>query len=201
MLTAAGSPPVRSPDPGAACPSGGQRDVAPAEPRRPHVDPHRPSASTSAGRVPATVCNRPGVCAGLARQQPATQRVALPQAPASEPSGLRMRMKASASRPGGRLDDDQLVAADAGAAVGDRRGPRRRQAERTRPLVEHDEVVPAAMHLYEARQHGPPYICRGPAAKVPSAKTAVMIDAPQRVLLGVAQDSHLRGHLEGDRRG
>ncbi len=52
-----------------------------------------------------------------------------------------------------RLDDDELVAADAGAPVGDRGGAGRREAERAGALVEHDEVVAAAVHLEEAR-HG-----------------------------------------------
>ena len=51
----------------------------------------------------------------------ATQRVALPQAPASLPSALKKRIErigAAAARC--RLDHDQLVAADAGVAVGER---------------------------------------------------------------------------------
>ena len=42
----------------------------------------------------------------------ATQRAALPHASASPPSALRMRMKAAP--PARRLDDDELIAADAG---------------------------------------------------------------------------------------
>jgi ribosomal protein L35 len=48
-----------------------------------------------------------------------------------------------------RLDDDELVAADAGAPVRDGGGAGRGQAERAITLVEHDEIVPAAMHLDE----------------------------------------------------
>ncbi len=61
----------------------------------------RSSGSTSDGRLPATVrmtwLRRPVSVAS----RDATQRVALPQAPASAPSGLRMRMKASALEPNG----------------------------------------------------------------------------------------------------
>ena len=52
-----------------------------------------------------------------------------------------------------RLDDDELVAADAGAAVGDGGGTAGGEAERAGALVEHDEVVSAAVHLDEPR-HG-----------------------------------------------
>ena len=61
----------------------------------------RPSGSASEGRLPATVritwLRRPVSRASRST----TQRVALPQAPASAPSGLRMRMKASALEFGG----------------------------------------------------------------------------------------------------
>ena len=54
----------------------------------------------------------------------------------------------------GWLDHDALIAADTGAAVRDGRGQGWRQAKRARPLVEHDEVVPTAMHFYEPGAHG-----------------------------------------------
>src|SRR5690348_12414892 len=53
-----------------------------------------------------------------------------------------------------RLDHDELIAADSGAAVGDGGGKGRGQAERARPFVEHDEVVPATMHFHEPGTHG-----------------------------------------------
>ena len=58
----------------------------------------------------------------------ATQRVALPQASASLPSALRMRMKSLRRRIARRLEHDELVAADAGVPVGE--GARRRRVER-----------------------------------------------------------------------
>src|SRR5256885_11616171 len=57
-----------------------------------------------------------------------------------------------------RLEQDQLIAADTGAAVGDGAGELRRDAERfvaglwTR--INNHEVVAEAMHLVEAALHG-----------------------------------------------
>ena len=83
----------------------------------------------------------------------ATQRVALPQAPAREPSGL-VDAHEGVGGPG-RLDDDDLVAADPGVPVRRwrRHGPGVRPSG-TRTLVEDDEVVAAAMHLHERGGHG-----------------------------------------------
>ncbi len=104
----------------AGCPSTPRRDPTPALPRGPGAAcrPGRPAGcraqssrggpmstrtsppQTSLGRSPATVrivCSlRPFSSASSI----ATHRVALPHAPASPPSGLRMRMKASAPLPG-----------------------------------------------------------------------------------------------------
>ena len=55
---------------------------------------------------------------------------------------------------GGRLDDDELIAPDSGAAIGDGGRHGRGQVKRAGALVEHDEVVPAAMHFYEPGAHG-----------------------------------------------
>ena len=110
-----------------------QRDVRPVQPGRPHVHLHPP---VRPARRPAGCrrrCGSPGARRPVsAASSPATQRVALPQAPASAPSGLRMRMKASAPRRRRRLDGDELVAADAGAPVRQRRRAGRREAERRR---------------------------------------------------------------------
>ena len=78
-----------------------------------------PTARRRAARLWFAACMQPAPLSWAISQ--ATQRVPLPQAPASLPSGLKKRMKASAAagvRSGGRLDHDQLVAADAGVAVG-----------------------------------------------------------------------------------
>ena len=52
-----------------------------------------------------------------------------------------------------RLDADELVAADAGAPVGQRGGAGWREAEHAGSFVEHDEVVAAAMHLAKGGTH------------------------------------------------
>ena len=51
----------------------------------------------------------------------------------------------------GRLEQDHLVAADAGAPVGDRARPRLVHRHRAFARVEDDEIVAEAMHLVEAR--------------------------------------------------
>ena len=77
----------------------GQRDLAPVEPRRPHIDAdparrRRPRHRAAPPTVSITTWSLP--FSFISRS--ATQRVALPQASTSPPSALRMRMKASASR-------------------------------------------------------------------------------------------------------
>ena len=52
-----------------------------------------------------------------------------------------------------RLEHDQLVAADAGAAVGDGAGERGRDLERLRARVDDHEVVAEPVHLVEAALH------------------------------------------------
>ncbi len=79
--------------------------------------------------------------------------MALPQAPASPPSGLKMRMR-HRPRPAER---DELVAADAGAAVGQGGDAARRQAQAGRPFVDHDEIVAGAVHLVEGDAHAAAY--------------------------------------------
>ncbi|WP_428493728.1 hypothetical protein [Rhodopila sp.] len=51
------------------------------------------------------------------------------------------------------LDDNQLVAADPEAAVGQRRDLCRIDVEAMYALIEDDEIVAAAMHLQEADGH------------------------------------------------
>ena len=55
---------------------------------------------------------------------------------------------------GRRLDGDELVAADAGAPVGEGGGTGRGEAERAGAFVEHDEVVAAAVHLPKGARMG-----------------------------------------------
>ena len=147
----------------------GQRDVAPVEPRRPHVDraPARRPAPRRAGC--RRRCGSPGRGRPVSRaSRSATQRVALPQAPASPPSGLRMRMKASASEPAGAgsiaMNWSQPTPVRRSAIAAARRG---REAKRAGAFVEHDEVVAAAVHLEEAR-HGEGICATG--AKVEGAR-------------------------------
>ena len=131
-----------------------QRDVVPAEPRRPHIDAHPPVGERLRRQVAGGGANDLGAPPGLARQQighaaggvaagPGLGTVGI--ADAHEGIGVGVCRR--------RLDGDELVAAHAGAPVGDRRGAPGGQAERTGAFVEHDEVVAAAMHLEEAR-HG-----------------------------------------------
>ena len=75
------------------------------------------------------------------------QREALPQLSTSPPSLFQIRMVTSA-----RLDGsmhDELVAADAGPAVGDGARAGFGHGNRCRPGVEHDKVIPKTVHLAE----------------------------------------------------
>ena len=119
--------------------------------------------STVIAPSPTSAGNTPAIVVMIWRRRPfssnssaATQRVALPQAPGLAAVGIADAHEGVGPR-GIGLDDDQLVAADAGAPVGDRRRPRRRQVEPPRPRVEHDEIVLQTMHLHERHQH-PAYI-------------------------------------------
>src|SRR3546814_16151014 len=68
--------------------------------------------------------------------------------------------RAAVGRP---LENQQLVAADTLAAVGDGTGLRVRQRKRLLARVDHDEVVAEAVHLDEgARAHGRVIWPRGP---------------------------------------
>ena len=75
------------------------------------------------------------------------QRVALPQLSTSPPSLFQIRMVTSARLR--RLEHDELVAADAGLAVGDGARPRFVHGNGVLPRVEHDEVVSEPVHLAE----------------------------------------------------
>ena len=114
----------------------------------------RPSGSASEGRLPAVVRIDLDAAAGLARQQIDHAAGGVAAGP-----GLGAVWVADAHEGigvgvwRGRLDGDELVAADAGAPVRDRCGAAGGEAERARAFVEHDEVVAAAVHLEEAR-HG-----------------------------------------------
>ena len=147
-----------------------ERDVAPVEPGRAHVhaDPARPRAR-SAGRSPAMVrmTARPG--RSSANSSAATQRVALPQAPASEPSGLRDAHEGVGALCAG-LDRDELVAADPGAPIGEAPRLRGRDDGGMR-RAQDDEVVAGAVHLAEwglhRRPYRPPSRCRPPMPGIP----------------------------------
>ena len=112
----------------------------------------RPSGSASDGQVAGDGADDLDAAAGLARQQIDDAAGGVAAGP-----GLGAVGVADAHEGIGvgawrwRLDGDELVAADAGAPVGDRRGAAGGQAERAGALVEHDEVVAAAVHLEEAR--------------------------------------------------
>ena len=154
----------------AACPSAGQRNVGPVEPCRPHVDAHPPIRQRLGGQVAGDGADHLDAPPGLRISRSATQRVALPQAPASPPSGLRMRMKASAldwPAPARWRSADRSPRP---GAVGDRRAPRGKANGRR--VVEHDEVVAEAVHLSECamgrvyapagqRRKGWSHPCRG----------------------------------------
>ena len=55
-----------------------------------------------------------------------------------------------------RLDQDNLVAADAGVAIGEHDDLRRGQRQRRVARVEYDEVVAEAVHLGEGAKHDLP---------------------------------------------
>ncbi len=75
----------------------------------------------------------------------------------------------------GRRHDDQLVAADAGAAVGDDANDRGRQIDRRLPRVEDDEIVAEAVHLDEGQGgHRAPNM-----AQAPPKSTRVTIGLPE----------------------
>jgi hypothetical protein len=57
-----------------------------------------------------------------------------------------MRIFTSARR---RFEHDELVAADAGVAIGQRHGARRRDRQRGFARVDHHEIVAQAVHLDE----------------------------------------------------
>ena len=112
----------------------------------------RPSGRASAGRLPAVVRMTWVAAAGLTRQDRGNAAGGVAAGPGLGAVGVADTHEGIGVAVGRRrLDGDELVAAHAGAPVGDRGRAARRQAERAGALVEHDEVVAAAVHLEEAR--------------------------------------------------
>ena len=75
--------------------------------------------------------------------------MALPQASASLPSGLRMRIRSCAAGCRAPFEQNDLVAADPGMPVGQRPRARGTDRDRIAAAIEHDEVVAEAVHLQE----------------------------------------------------
>jgi hypothetical protein len=63
-----------------------------------------------------------------------------------------------------RFEQDHLVAADAGVAIGERAGRRRVERECPATGVEHDKIVAETMHFQERDAAHAPLIWRGPPA-------------------------------------
>ena len=123
----------------------GERDLVPVEARRAHVDRRAGAVGAAPMRPPAVsivtlaACEQGDAARGIAAGFDLAA-VGVPDAHADVGDV-------------GRLEQDQLVAADAGAPVGD--GARLRRVDRERALarVEDDEVVAEAVHLAKAERH------------------------------------------------
>ncbi len=75
------------------------------------------------------------------------QREALPQLSTSKPSLFQIRMRTSAVSDVSQ--QDQLVAADAGVAVGDGAGPGLVDGDGASARIEHDKIIAEPVHLAE----------------------------------------------------
>ncbi len=124
-----------------------QRDLAPAGARRPHIDRDLPVGHDQGFEEPGRRLDPHPPIAGLAAHQPADAAGGV-----AAGLGLAAVRVADAHQElrcgiGGRLQHDQLVAADAGAAVG--QGPSRADPDRELAAtgVEHDKIVAEAVHL------------------------------------------------------
>ena len=129
-----------------------QLDIRPVEPSWTHIDAHPAVGQRLRRQVAGHRADHLDATPGLARQQIDHAAGGVAAGPASAPSGLRMRMKASAVEPSGAGSMAMNWSHPTpGASIGDRRGARGGEAQRTGAFVENDEVVAAAMHLEEAR--------------------------------------------------
>ena len=140
-----------------------QRHVGPTQPRRAHIDAHLSIGENFGRQIARHGADHQPVAPALGGQQmrDTAGRVAAGAGlPAIWVANAHERVRARPFRQ--RLDDDQLVAAHAGPPVRDPRRARRREIQRRHPLIEHDEIVPAAMHLGETRDHRGAYMA-GPA--------------------------------------
>ena len=129
----------------------GQRDLAPVEARRAHVDADAALAGGFRIHQPGHRFDDDMVAARFLHQQigDAAQPVA---AGLHHPAiGIANPHEGIGQPVGGRLDGDELVAAHPGAPVGD--APRAILVQREGMLarVDHDEVVAEAVHLQEGR--------------------------------------------------
>ena len=138
----------------------GERDLVPAETRLAKRD-------LDFG-AEVFALEQPAVAVDPSRRRSAatTQRVALPQLSTSPPSLFQMRILRSARV--ARFEHDQLVAADAGAAVGDGPGERRRDLERRLARVDDHEIIAETMHLVEVAPHWARDLGSAPSPSPPS---------------------------------
>ena len=133
----------------------GQGDLVPVEPRRPHIDAHLACTGLVSRERPGIGFQDHTIRAGLIQQQPgrAAGAVAAGRDLAAvlvpEPE---VGVGAAVTR---RLQDDQLIAADTSAPVGDGAHARAVQRERRLACIEHHEVVAEPVHLGEGKpRHG-----------------------------------------------
>ena len=89
----------------------------------------------------------------LSRTKRTKQRAPLPQCSTSSPVLLKMRYLKVDARPWRWLDQQDLVGADAEAAVAQAAQLLIGQFDRRARRVEHHEVIARAMHLGEAQSH------------------------------------------------
>src|SRR5207302_1230337 len=127
----------------------GERDVAPAGARRTHIDRHAAVRQQLGRQQPGDGFNGYMSVAGFFRDQPGDAAAGVAAGLGLAAVGVEDAHQ-QPRRPIARwVDQDHLVAADAGAAIG--QSARRRGVNRDRmpTPVEHDKVVAETVHLAE----------------------------------------------------
>ncbi len=133
----------------------GERDVLPAEPCRPHVHRHAVRRQDRAAKIARNGADDGLREPGLGGDQGGDAAGGIAAGCGLVPVRVADPHEGGGIAGGwGGLDHDQLVAADAAPPVGERRGACWCQRKRRLPRVEHDKIVPTAVHLPERNPHG-----------------------------------------------
>src|SRR6185437_4368212 len=152
-----------------------QRNLAPAESRLAHIDSDAMIAGALGRNRPAERLQHDAVGLVLRHQQRRNTARAIAASFGLAAIGIADAQESGACRGFRRLDDEDLVAADAAMAVGDGAGRGGVERQRMLPRIENDEVVPEPVHLDEIERAHRAVIERAARTKKHGAFSPVLL--------------------------